>query len=259
MATEAGTPAAPDPVEKGFRHGAANGQETTSLPTPSPERKESETEVMPGINETPITDINSSSDTSLSPILVTPVLNSSTEPPSPPRTDVRRRLIHDFTSSVTRGRVYSLDTGRDLLTSLDTDVRFHSSVASKQSVDDLTPRKQNGSGTRAPRLNHKDDNDDLSLGSHSSDGESSYFAKNLPSPRSGRRFSYDAGSISSAPARAGFYNGSASSLKVESDASLSFSDDDDDSVTDEEDRRHSATLLCSYWSWGNASNSLENA
>ena len=65
-----------------------------------------------------------------------------------------------------------------------------------------------------------------------SDGESSYFAKDLPSPKSGRHYPFsDAASASSAPARAGMYP---SASYRESDASLSFSDDDD-----EDDVRHS--------------------
>eukprot|EP00547_Thalassionema_nitzschioides_P001747 CAMPEP_0194214880 /NCGR_PEP_ID=MMETSP0156-20130528/16272_1 /TAXON_ID=33649 /ORGANISM="Thalassionema nitzschioides, Strain L26-B" /LENGTH=1143 /DNA_ID=CAMNT_0038943235 /DNA_START=349 /DNA_END=3780 /DNA_ORIENTATION=+ len=65
------------------------------------------------------------------------------------------------------------------------------------------------------------DNDDDDNSTVTSDGESSYFAKNMPSPKSGRlSFASDTGSISSAPARA---IGSR-----ESDASLSFSDDEEE-------------------------------
>jgi len=64
----------------------------------------------------------------------------------------------------------------------------------------------------------KDDDDNSTV---TSDGESSYFQKNMPSPKSGRlSFTSDTGSISSAPARAVAYR--------ESDASLSFSDDEDE-------------------------------
>ena len=76
-----------------------------------------------------------------------------------------------------------------------------------------------------------------------SDGESSYFAKDLPSPKSGRRYSFsDAASASSAPARAGFFQ--AASYR-ESDASLSFSDDDEEEDDEMQDERviHSRSPL----------------
>mmetsp|Transcript_1553 Transcript_1553/g.2122 ORF Transcript_1553/g.2122 Transcript_1553/m.2122 type:complete len:1142 (-) Transcript_1553:56-3481(-) len=75
-----------------------------------------------------------------------------------------------------------------------------------------------GQDAIAKKVTNDDDDDNSTV---TSDGESSYFAKNMPSPKSGRlSFASDTGSISSAPARA---IGSR-----ESDASLSFSDDEDE-------------------------------
>jgi len=73
-----------------------------------------------------------------------------------------------------------------------------------------------GQDNMAVNISKEDDNSTVT-----SDGESSYFAKNMPSPKSGRlSFASDTGSISSAPARA--------MANRESDASLSFSDDEDE-------------------------------
>ena len=92
-----------------------------------------------------------------------------------------------------RGRVLSLDRGQDLMV---------------------------GAEVHGGR---SDDDDNSTV---TSDGESSYFAKHLPSPKSGRiSYPSDAGSISSAPARTGQWN---ASISRESNASLSFSDDEDE-------------------------------
>ncbi|CAB9509246.1 Major facilitator superfamily domain-containing protein 7 [Seminavis robusta] len=76
------------------------------------------------------------------------------------------------------------------------------------------------------------DNDEDSSQADSSDGESSYFAKHLPSPKSGRRFSYS--SSGSAPARTTPFmptsTTAAATKNRASDASLSFSDESDDEL-----------------------------
>lgn len=90
-----------------------------------------------------------------------------------------------------------------------------------------------------------DDDEYSSSVADSSDGESSYFAKHLPSPKSGRRrFSYS--STHSAPARTRFHNNDNNNITTtnnttggahhhhhhnhrSSDASLSFSDESDES------------------------------
>lgn len=97
------------------------------------------------------------------------------------------------TTSSNRVRVLSLDRGQDLMVGAE--------VHGGRSEDD--------------------DNSTVT-----SDGESSYFAKHLPSPKSGRiSYTSDAGSINSAPARTGQWN---ASISRESNASLSFSDDEDE-------------------------------
>lgn len=119
---------------------------------------------------------------------------------APPKKTIKRDA--PIFTSTNRGRIVSLD--RDMV-GLD--------IAMKVAVN-----------TAESNL---DDNSTVT-----SDGESSYFAKDLPSPKSGRHYPFsDAASASSAPARAGMYP---SASYRESDASLSFSDDDD-----EEDVRHS--------------------
>jgi hypothetical protein len=75
-------------------------------------------------------------------------------------------------------------------------------------------------------MQDKDDDSDVS-----SDGESSYFAKHLPSPKSSR-LSFDAASTKSAPARAA---AAEAAREYETAASLSFSDDDED---EQARRRH---------------------
>lgn len=122
-------------------------------------------------------------------------------PPQSFLTSNRGRVV-----SLDRGqalrRVVSLDRGRELLAEMD---GMNSSLA----ADSYS--------------NEEED----SLGSDSSNDESSYFVEHLPSPKS-KRFSFsDTASTSSAPARAGPY-ARIYNVDMESDASLSFSDDDDD-------------------------------
>lgn len=118
-------------------------------------------------------------------------------PESVPPIEASKRQAPNFTSK-SRGRIVSLD--RDML---GTD--FSLNIPGSAVDNDI------------------DDNSTVT-----SDGESSYFAKDLPSPKSGRNYSFsDAASASSAPARAGLYR---TASYRESDASLSFSDDDDDDV-----------------------------
>lgn len=75
--------------------------------------------------------------------------------------------------------------------------------------------------SRRPRARHNHQDDE-----GSSSDDDSYFAKNLPSPKSGRSFSYDRSSAGSAvPTGTGFYQNSAGR---ESDASLSFSDESEE-------------------------------
>lgn len=151
--------------------------------------------------------------------------------PSSPLASVRRALTRDLIPA-NRRRVVSLDRGRDLLSSLEkTEDIIHLTPADEEEAK-ATPRKNNG-GSSGLQLTRSTSPDDLSIdeGSHSSDGESSYFAKNLPSPRSGRRFSYDgSGSIRSAPD----HYRSSSVNNRESDASLSFSDESDQDSDDDD-------------------------
>jgi hypothetical protein len=101
--------------------------------------------------------------------------------------------LHRSATSSNRVRVLSLDRGQDLMV---------------------------GAEVHGGR---SDDDDNSTV---TSDGESSYFAKHLPSPKSGRiSYTSDAGSTSSAPARTGQWN---ASISRESNASLSFSDDEDE-------------------------------
>jgi Major Facilitator Superfamily len=117
----------------------------------------------------------------------------SPPPLSPPPPNALANISYrSFNSTKNRSRVVSLDRGQELM--LGTSVR----------MGDM----------------NDDDNSTVT-----SDGESSYFAKNLPSPKSGRlSFTSDAGSISSAPARTG------PMFSRASDASLSFSDDEEEDV-----------------------------
>ena len=108
-------------------------------------------------------------------------------------------------------------------------------------VDDLLPSFHSSTSSNRGRVVSLDRGQDLILGAEvhgrggddddgnstvTSDGESSYFAKHLPSPKSGHMyFTSDAGSIRSAPERTGHMH---TSMSRESDASLSFSDDDDE-------------------------------
>ena len=136
---------------------------------------------------------------------------------------------HNFVTS-NRRRVVSLDRGHELrrVVSLDRGRELLSEMEGMNSSSDLSNAAEDLNRQRA--YSNEDYDDEESLGSNSSDGESSYFAKHLPSPKSGRRWSYsDAASTSSAPARAGLYGRNSSShMDRESDASLSFSDDDED-------------------------------
>ena len=84
-----------------------------------------------------------------------------------------------------------------------------------------TSRSRN---SRSRRSRSKQDYDD----DGSSSDDDSYFAKNLPSPKSGRSFSYDYSSAESAAA--GSTNLYQNSAGRESDASLSFSDESDEDV-----------------------------
>jgi hypothetical protein len=118
----------------------------------------------------------------------------ASEPPiphvTPPAAPTPKRDLTSMTkksSSSNRKRIVSLDRGQELM------------------------------------LQQKEDDDDDDNSTVTSDGESSYFAKHLPSPKSGRlsfTAGSDTGSISSAPARTRHQAGR------ESDASLSFSDDE---------------------------------
>lgn len=139
--------------------------------------------------------------------------------------------VTDFSSppdrrfvSYNRGRVVSLDRGHELrrVVSLDRGRELLAEMEGANSSSDLSNAAEEFAG--APS-NHDDED---SLGSNSSDGESSYFAKHLPSPKSGRRWSYsDTASTSSAPARAGPY-GNSNNNGWKTDTSLSFSDDEED-------------------------------
>lgn len=129
---------------------------------------------------------------------------------------------HQFVS-YNRGRVVSLDRGHELrrVVSLDRGRELLAEMEGLQGSSDLSEAAEEFAARPAADLD-----DDSSLGSNSSNGESSYFAKHLPSPKSERRWSYsDAASTSSAPAGAGPF-GRTNGWK--SDASLSFSDDEDD-------------------------------
>lgn len=127
-------------------------------------------------------------------------LNQAAAAPSPPPPILGHSVeVAEHSSRGRRSRVVSLDRAQELM--------------------------QVGINTR-----HKDVNDDENS-TVTSDEESSYFAKHLPSPKSGRLpFSSDSRSTSSAPARTGEHPIAAAPR--ESDASLSFSDDDDDDEDD---------------------------
>eukprot|EP00542_Grammatophora_oceanica_P002850 CAMPEP_0194062176 /NCGR_PEP_ID=MMETSP0009_2-20130614/76739_1 /TAXON_ID=210454 /ORGANISM="Grammatophora oceanica, Strain CCMP 410" /LENGTH=430 /DNA_ID=CAMNT_0038713819 /DNA_START=73 /DNA_END=1361 /DNA_ORIENTATION=+ len=117
--------------------------------------------------------------------------NSSGSMVPPPKKQQQRHSLPTFVGS-NRGRIVSLDRGQAEVT--------------------------------IPAQGDVDDDDDSTV---TSDGESSYFAKHLPSPKSGTRFSFnDNASASSAPVALYRTN----SQKLESDASLSFSDDDEDDL-----------------------------
>lgn len=120
-------------------------------------------------------------------------------PPSPtPPKAVTNLAYRPSTTFANRGRIVTLEQRQDLM--------LGAEVQGKGGDDD-------------------DDNSTVT-----SDGESSYFAKHLPSPKSGRLpFASDAGSISSAPARADQVNETASRASA---ASLSFSDDEEEDLED---------------------------
>ena len=125
--------------------------------------------------------------------------------------------------SYIRGRVVSLDRGHELrrVVSLDRGRELLADLEGMNSSSDLSNAADEFAARSISYPNEEED----SIGSNSSDGQSSYFAKHLPSPKSGRRWSFsDAASTSSAPARAGPYAQSSNC----SDASLSFSDDEED-------------------------------
>jgi hypothetical protein len=120
-----------------------------------------------------------------------------------------------------RGRIVSLDRGR---TEVSKQLRAEKEGGAAYPATDDERRKRSNthhsasrSGASSSRRYSKYDSPD------SSDDESSYFASNLPSPKSSRGSFYSsAGSVN---ARASFYSAGA---KQESDASLSFSDESDD-------------------------------
>lgn len=120
-------------------------------------------------------------------------------PPSPTEPKAVTNLAYrPSTTFANRGRVVTLERRQDLML---------------------------GAEVQGKGDDHDDDNSTVT-----SDGESSYFAKHLPSPKSGRLpFASDAGSISSAPARTEQMNETADR---ESAASLSFSDDEEEEVED---------------------------
>jgi hypothetical protein len=84
---------------------------------------------------------------------------------------------------------------------------------------DVVKKAERTSGSKSRRSRSKYDDDG------SSSDDDSYFAKNLPSPKSGRSYSYSSTGSAHPP---GFYQGS--NAGRESDASLSFSDESDDEM-----------------------------
>mmetsp|Transcript_10095 Transcript_10095/g.14279 ORF Transcript_10095/g.14279 Transcript_10095/m.14279 type:complete len:1330 (-) Transcript_10095:72-4061(-) len=125
--------------------------------------------------------------------------------------------------SISRSRVVSLDRGKDEMEEAEALTQGYNS-------SDSTGNRHLIKSKQRPTVSPDDGEGEDTSGADTSDGESSYFAKHLPSPKSSRPYSVSCdGSVSSAPARADLFPGPPGSLqRRESDASLSFSDDDDD-------------------------------
>ena len=110
-----------------------------------------------------------------------------------------------------RGRIVSLDRARS-----DASDNYDGYHSPENALTDDERYKKQASETGGGGYDSPD----------SSDDDSSYFAKNLPKPKSCRSFSYS--SAGSAPAAPSSYYQSL--VKQESDASLSFSDESDDEM-----------------------------
>lgn len=177
--------------------------------------------------------------------------SSEGQPISPPRTPPSRvpSVIHPLPKgsldhpefsppqglvTANRGRILSLDRAKDTI---------NDALSGKMDTAKALelPKDQDDKNIGDDQHKEEADNDDVDhdeSSRDSSDGESSYFAKHLPSPRNGRRYSYSSNhSQHSAPARtskSSLFNvppaaatNSADANKA-SDASLSFSDDESD-------------------------------
>ena len=124
---------------------------------------------------------------------------------------------NSINSRPNRGRIVSLDRGRDRAGLISSDRPFTDDERHRRHAND---RSSSHHARRSERHSGGDDSGD------SSDDDSSYFATHLPDPKSGRSFSLS--STGSAPGRTSSYY--QNSVKQESDASLSFSDESDDEM-----------------------------
>jgi hypothetical protein len=134
---------------------------------------------------------------------------SPRRPKDPPRQGGKLAEKHFVPTN--RGRVVSLDRGHEAL-----------EMKNGQPLSECSLTNDNHHHHAISEKRPEDFPDDESSGADTSDGESSYFAKHLPSPKSFRRYS-----LGSAPAHASYYQNQSNR---ESDASLSLSDDSDEDM-----------------------------
>jgi len=198
--------AAVTPPEEPVNTSAPEDCATTEKPVVTPEGPKSTASVA------------TASTTGEDPTLSSIEDGSVSSPLTPPRVhsvfSSKDQLIETTKTEANRNRILSLDRATA------------NYICSNMIEVDAFAADTNGNANIHSTNNFQDDEENSSQ-ADSSDGESSYFAKHLPSPKSGRRFSYS--SNHSAPARtssSSLYKGADNNRP--SDASLSFSDESDD-------------------------------